>query len=80
MTEELIKAAATQGFYALLFVALLLYVLQSTDKREKASSKREEKYQETIKENQNIIGRLTETVSLKITVIEDDIKEIKNKI
>lgn len=41
MESELIKMATSQGFYATLFVALLLYVLKTNGEREK-------KYQETI--------------------------------
>jgi predicted MPP superfamily phosphohydrolase len=73
MSEEIVKLAANQGLWAVLAVVLLFYVLKQNEKREKG-------YQDTISENQTIIGKLSDTLNLKITGMEDDIKEIKNKL
>lgn len=70
MTEEIVKLAANQGLWAVLAVVLLFYVLKQNEKRETG-------YQTTIRENQTIIGKLSDTINLKITGLECDIKEIK---
>nr|WP_278186113.1 BhlA/UviB family holin-like peptide [Clostridium perfringens] len=56
------KIMATQGAFALLFSYLLFYVL-------KENSKREENYQ-------NIIKELTEL----LPIIKSDVEDIKNKL
>lgn len=71
--QQVLNAAASQGLFALLFVSLLFYVLKQNEKREIG-------YQTTIKDNQGIISRLTDTISVKITGMEDDIKEIKENV
>jgi hypothetical protein len=43
MEAEIIKMAASQGFFAVLFVALLFYVLRYNEKREERQIVREEK-------------------------------------
>lgn len=63
--QELVKMAASQGFFAVLFVALLFYVLRE-------NSKREASYQEIIAELSGKLGIVED--------IQDDVKEIKNKI
>jgi hypothetical protein len=70
MSEEVVKLAANQGLWAVLAVVLLFYVLKQNETREKG-------YQDTIRENQSIIGKLSDTINLKITGLECDIKEIK---
>jgi hypothetical protein len=69
MYEQLIQAAGPFGLFAVLFVALLWYVLQDSRNREK-------RYCETIAENQKIIINLTE----KFCVVDDinkDVQDIK---
>lgn len=72
MENEVIKYFITQGAFAALFVWLLI------DTR-KDSKQREIKYQETIKENQTIIGKLTEKFNI-VEDIKEDIEDIKNHI
>jgi predicted MPP superfamily phosphohydrolase len=72
MSEEIIKLAANQGLWAVLAVVLLFYVLKQNEKRETG-------YQNTISKNQTIIESLSDTIKTKITCMEDDIKEIKEK-
>ena len=72
MPDEIIKLAANQGLWALLFVALLFYVLKQQEKREAG-------YQCTITKNQTIIESLSDTIKIKITSIEDDIKIMKDR-
>ena len=62
MWSELLKEAATNGLWALLFVSLLVYLL--TDSR-----KREAKYQE-------VISRLASSLEA-VEEIKEDIKDIK---
>ncbi|ENZ33277.1 BhlA/UviB family holin-like peptide [Clostridium butyricum] len=72
MENELLKTIVSQGAWAVLFVWLLI------DTR-KESKIREEKLQNVINKNQEVISELAE----KFDVVEDikeDVKEIKNKI
>lgn len=59
MDAEVLKLAASQGFFAVLFVALLFYVL-------KENSKRESEYQKIIKE----FSRNFECIELCVTEIK----------
>lgn len=65
MEQELIKVAASQGLYALLFVSLLLYTLKTNGEREK-------NYQETI-------NKLADKFNI-VEGIKKDVEEIKDKI
>ena len=72
MENELLKTIVSQGAWAMLFVWLLI------DTR-KESKTREEKLQNVINKNQEVISELAE----KFNVVEDikeDVKEIKSKI
>lgn len=62
MDSEVFKIIATQGAFAILFCYLLFYTL-------KENSKREDNYQEIIKE-----------LSESLPVIKEDIKEINDKL
>jgi hypothetical protein len=73
MSEEIIKLAANQGLWAVLAVALLLYVLKQNEKRETG-------YQNTIRENQSIISKLSDTINLDIHSVKKDIEEIKERL
>lgn len=66
MENVLLELGAANGLWATLFVCLFLYVLYDTRKREIGY--------------QTIISKLSDTINLKITGMEDDIKEIKNKL
>lgn len=63
--QEVLKLAASQGFFAVLFVALLFYVLRE-------NSKRESSYQD-------IISMLSNKLEV-VKDIQEDVKEIKTKI
>jgi len=75
LEQQLFKLAAGNGIWSALFVFLFLYVLYD-------SKKRESKYQETIKENLDIIKELSqkfgivEDIQNDVTCIKD---ELKNK-
>lgn len=65
MESELIKVMTNQGAWALLFLFMLIYVLKTTGEREK-------RYQgllDTLAEKFNVVEN-----------IEDDVKEMKNKL
>ena len=65
MESELIKVMTNQGAWALLFLFMLIYGLKTTGEREK-------RYQgllDTLAEKFNVVEN-----------IEDDVKEIKNKL
>lgn len=61
MWEEVLGQAAANGLWAMLFVALLVFIL-------KDSKKREEKYQDTVR-------RLSQSLNVVID-IRDDVKEL----
>lgn len=63
--DEILKAAATQGLWAILFVWLFFYVL-------KENSKREGKYQE-------IIDKLSDKFGV-VEDIKKDVEEIKDRL
>lgn len=69
MEEKILDLAVQQGIWAVLFIALLFFVLNE-------NSKRESKYQE-------IISQLTDKfqcIEEGLNCIKEDIKEVKDKI
>lgn len=72
MEGELFKLAAANGLWATLFVFLFLYVLYDTKRRE-------QKYQDTIKENQSIINKLTEKFGI-LENVQKDVSYIKDEL
>lgn len=72
MENEIFKMAVNQGMWAVLFVALLFYVLKEQEKRDKKSEEREKNYQ-------GIISKLTDKLSI-LDNVSEDVKEIKDKI
>ena len=72
MWEEVFAQALGNGLLASLFVALLIYVLRDTAKREK-------KYQQMEQENRTIIARLTDGFKI-VTELKDIAQEIHKKV
>lgn len=72
MENELIKAIASQGAWAILFVWLLI----DTRKESKA---REEKLQSIINKNQEVISELAEKFDV-VENIQQDVTDIKIKL
>lgn len=72
MESEVLKYFITQGVFAALFVWLFM------DTR-KETKERETKYQETIKENQEIINKLTDKFNV-VESIKEDVEDIKEMI
>ena len=79
MWEEISAIAINSGLLPALFVALLIYVLHDTSKREK-------KYQDMEKDNREIISRLSleihkDVIELKSIAgdIHKDVSEYKTK-
>jgi hypothetical protein len=71
MEGEVLKYFLTQGVFAALFVWLLMDTRKDNKEREKG-------YQDTIKDNQQIINKLTDKFNVVESIKEDveDIKEI----
>lgn len=72
MESDVLKAAASQGIWAVLSVTLIFYILRSQEKRDQLQAAREEKYQ-----------TLISTLTGKLDVIEEiktDISMIKSKV
>lgn len=71
MENEILKYGLTQGIFGVLFIWLFF------DTR-KDSKKREEVLQDTIKENQSIISKLTEKFNI-VADIKSDVDDIKER-
>lgn len=69
LEAEIIKLAVSQGLWAVLFVALLFYVL-------KANEKRENRLLDCLDQ----MGRHYECLSEDVKGIREDVKEIKKTI
>lgn len=69
LEAEIIKLAVSQGLWAVLFVALLFYVL-------KANEKRENRLLDCLDQ----MGRRYEFLSEDVKGIREDVKEIKKTI
>mgnify|MGYP001058598998 CR=1 FL=1 len=65
MEQEIIKVAATQGLWALLFVALLFWVLRE-------NAKREDNYQQLLLDLTGKFGILEE--------VQRDVREVKQTV
>ena len=72
MWEDIFAQALGNGLLAALFVALLIYVLRDTAKREK-------KYQQMEDENRTIIARLTDGFKV-VTELKSIAEEILKKV
>ena len=79
MEGELFKLAAGNGIWAALYVFLFIYVLYDSKNREKKYIEREDKYQETIYENQTIIKELSKKFGI-VENIQKDVLDIKNQL
>lgn len=79
MEGELFKLATSNGIWAALYVFLFIYVLYDSKNREKKYIEREEKYQETIYENQVIIKELSKKFGI-VENIQKDVIDIKNEL
>lgn len=72
MWQNVFEMALNNGLWAALFVALMVYVLRDT-------SKRERKYQCMHEENQKVILQLAENLRI-VKEIKKDIDDIKGEI
>ena len=72
MWEATFEAALNNGLWAALFVALMIYILRDTAKRER-------KYQNVTQENQRIINQLAEDLRI-VKDIRKDINDIKGEL
>lgn len=72
MEDFILEAALSQGIWAVVAVALLIYIVKSNEKRDLRQEKREENYQK-------LLSDLTEKFSV-LTSIQNDIEDIKSYI
>lgn len=72
MEDFMLEAALSQGIWAVVAVALLIYIVKSNEKRDLRQEKREENYQK-------LLSDLTEKFSV-LTSIQNDIEDIKSYI
>jgi hypothetical protein len=73
MEEQLLKLAAGNGIWAMLFVVLFLYTIYD-------SRHRETKYQQTIEKNQEIIQGLSSDIKEEVKDTSGDVSEIKQDV
>jgi uncharacterized protein YktB (UPF0637 family) len=73
MEEQLLKLAASNGIWAMLFVVLFLYTIYD-------SRHRETKYQQTIEKNQKIIQDLSNDIKSDVKDTRGDVSEIKQDV
>ena len=73
MEEQLLRLAAGNGIWATLFVALFLYTIYD-------SRHREEKYQQTIEKNQEIIQSLSNDIKGDVKGTREEVSEIKQDV
>lgn len=79
MEHALLESAANQGIWTILYVFLFVWTLRDSKSREQRYEDREDKYQDTISDNQEVIKEL----SKKFDVVEEihkDVGEIKVEI
>ncbi|WP_313340749.1 BhlA/UviB family holin-like peptide [Sedimentibacter sp.] len=69
MEDKIIEIASTQGFWALLSVMMILYIIKTQEKRDLRQEEREKSYQ-------NIISSLTDKLKV-VEAIKDDVTQIK---
>lgn len=79
MEKTLMDLATSNGIWAALYVFLFIYVLYDSKNREKKYIEREEKYQETIYENQTIIKELSKKFGV-VENIQKDVSYIKDEL
>ncbi len=70
MESQILDAALSQGIWAVLFVALLFYILRSQEKRDEKQEEREANYRE-------LLTDLSHTLDI-VESIQNDINQIKN--
>jgi len=66
MESEVMKIAMSQGIWAVLSISLLFYILRTQEKRDEKQEEREKNYQE-------IIGKITD----KLSIVEDVKKDVE---
>lgn len=70
MESIILETAVSQGIWAVLTVALLIYIAKSNEARDARQEEREEKYQK-------LLSELSEKFSI-VTDIKADLNEIKS--
>ncbi len=72
MESVILDTAVSQGIWAVLTVALMIYIVKSNESRDARQEEREEKYQK-------LLSELSEKFSI-VTEIKADINEIKSSL
>lgn len=72
MEDFILETALSQGIWAVLAVALLIYIVKANEKRDLRQEKREENYQK-------LLSDLTEKFSV-LHSIQNDVEDIKSYI
>jgi len=76
LETEAVKIAASQGLWAVLFVALLFYVLRTNEKREERLLSCLDK----LGDRYDTLDERVERVEENVSEIKDDVKELKGRV
>lgn len=76
METQVFNAAATQGFFAILFVCLLFYVIKTQDKREQKGEEREQQLIQALEQAQ----RNNQQLALAVQKLSEDVEGINQKL
>lgn len=76
METQVFNAAATQGFFAILFVCLLFYVIKTQDKREQKGEERERQLILALEKAQ----LNNQQLALAVQKLSEDVEDINKKI
>jgi hypothetical protein len=68
LESEILKTAIKEGLWAVLFVALLFYVLRTNEKRE-----------DRLLNALDALGKQYENLSKDLGEVKDDVKELRNR-
>lgn len=76
METQVFNAAATQGFFAILFVCLLFYIIKTQDKREQKGEEREKQLIEALEQAQ----QNNQQLALAVQRLSEDVEDINQKL
>jgi uncharacterized protein YoxC len=75
LEQEIVELATSQGLYAVLFVALLFYVLRTTGEREKRAIEREEKLMSCLADLSDVRTNVAE-IDGKVENLQNDVNKL----
>ena len=77
MENEILKAALSQGIWAVLSIILLFYILKAQEKRDAKQDEREKNYQVVISHLTDKL-RVVDEVKKDVEDLRKDVEDLKN--